>query len=479
MPEREQRSDFSFVHISDLHFQSENISEEVFRAEILNKMQELQINPNCLIISGDIFHKGFLTSDSAERTIRFIESLRTPDISCFAVPGNHDLNRAACQKADGAYNEYLTRRRIVRKKAQELLGEHKEFNLNAAEKKVLYSETFDDFFKFLSNAGFSPFGENSQDIEKKQLKCTATNYEVGVKYFTLQNKYKIRIVLINTALIAGQSIYESEYNSTLASLKREATKDLEQGRTEEALKKIDTLLRNQAQFKETGELIVDEDPLPGKNMGGRMSLSRDGLLRLSEIGMKKNDTNCMEENDANCILTIFVGHHEIDYLSTATKKALFTAMKHCNSHIYLCGHAHKAGHTIQVQQGTQIVNQFRSGGLFLDKTKYGQCSFNYGSLLVRGTPDVPVKDRQGTTQVEFVLRIRTYFQIETPSKKLVWYCEEPEETIRLNNVFEPHNKNASKGLSTKGSSDPEPIKNTSARPAETGNVFKKNQRSVV
>ncbi len=470
MPAKELRSIFSFVHISDLHFQSESVRAGTFRNSIQRKMQNLHINPDCLIISGDIFNKGFLTPNSADKTIQFIENLKNPDTPCFAVPGNHDLDRFACQKSDDAYNFYLTRREIVRKKANDLLNNPWEFSLEEAEKEVLYSKAFGDFFKFLSRAGFSPFGKNSQDSDK-QLECTASNYEVGVQYVELPKLNScVRIVLINTSLIAGQSVIGSEYHDFINGIKKGVFNELDLGHNEEASKQVDTFLRKQAQFREAGELIIDEDPLPNQ-AGGRMSLSKEGLEALSNIGVGKDNHNC--------VLTIFVGHHEIDYLSNETKEALFTAMAHCNSYIYLCGHAHKAEHTIQVQHGTQIVNQFRSGGLFLDKTKYGQCSFNHGSLLVRGTPDVLDRDQQSTTQTEFVLRISTYFQIETPSQKLVWYCEKYEETIRLNNVYDPHKENASKELSSKGSSEPDSIKNTSARPAVTGNVFKKNQRSVV
>lgn len=468
MSAKELQSIFSFVHISDLHFQSENTKEEVFRSEILRKMRELQINPNCLIISGDIFHKGFLTADSADKTIQFIKNLKNPDTPCFAVPGNHDLNRFACQKSDDAYNFYLTRREIVRKKVNDLLNDPWEFSLEEAEKEVLYSKAFDDFFKFLSKAGFSPFGKNSQDSDK-QLECTASNYEVGVQCVGLPKLNScVRIVLINTALIAGQSVIGSEYHNFLNKIRKGVFNELDLGHNEEASKQVDTFLRKQAQFREAGELIIDEEPLPNQ-AGGRMSLSKEGLKALSNIGVG--------EDNHNCVLTIFVGHHEIDYLSNETKEALFTAMARCNSHIYLCGHAHKAGHTIQVQHGTQIVNQFRSGGLFLDKRKYGQCSFNYGELLIRGTQDVHSEDREVKTRVELILRINTYFQIETPSSDLVWHCEEYKKEISPVEIYQANK--ARDELSKKDTSDPKPIENTSARPAETGNVFKKNQRSVV
>lgn len=401
MPAEELKPIFSFLHISDLHFCSESAKAEYFRESVLKKIQDPYITPDCLIISGDIFHKGSLSTEDANRTIQYICNLRRAgSIPCYVTPGNHDVDRLACKKDENAYNKYWMRREIVRNKIKELLtNEQGEFRLDGREKDILYSEAFRDFHGFLSKARISPFNENASDPGSEQY-CTAANYEVGVHYFDIPNlNSRIRIVLINTALLAGQSINGDEYRKKRADLRAEIDKERSDGHNTKAAKRNYELSRIQERFENDGELIIDEEVLP-ETREGRMSLSHKGLEILSRIGNQDED---------GCVVTLFVGHHGIEYLSNATQDALYAAMENCGSRFYLCGHAHKAGYKIYTRNNFEAY-QFQAGGLFLDGTKYAQCSFNYGCLTAGDN---------GTLE----LSICSHFQMETPSRKQTWDSE--------------------------------------------------------
>lgn len=89
---------FRFLHISDVHFRfcCADSFENVTREMIKNKIKEECVNKeiNCLIISGDIFHQGVLSSIDLEESKRFIKSLPGHE-NLVVVPGNHDLDRHA------------------------------------------------------------------------------------------------------------------------------------------------------------------------------------------------------------------------------------------------------------------------------------------------------------------------------------------------------------------------------------------------
>ena len=201
---------FSFLHISDIHFGDQTTDQEAAREEILNKIQIEQIEADCLIISGDLFNKGLLTSKNADKLIDFIKDL--PGIShIYVVPGNHDLNRFACQEKDG-YNEVLRRAELVNKYKKILEKEDKEFIVESEEKPVIYEGSFGEFRRFCTNIGAESFTSEST--------TEASSYEVEIVSQS-KNGIKVRFVLLNTALISGQSVKGEEFRNRESTIEKD------------------------------------------------------------------------------------------------------------------------------------------------------------------------------------------------------------------------------------------------------------------
>lgn len=78
------------LHISDLHFDSENERDNLGNNYNLNKVQDnlCQLGADLAIISGDLTSDGCVHSSSLMRAKEWIDGLGIPYI---AIPGNHDL----------------------------------------------------------------------------------------------------------------------------------------------------------------------------------------------------------------------------------------------------------------------------------------------------------------------------------------------------------------------------------------------------
>ena len=90
----------TWLHISDLHFQksqiyNSNIVIKSLLEDIEERIKEDSLQPDFIIISGDISNKGLPEEYLLAR--QFLDSLReitsTPKENIFIVPGNHDVNR--------------------------------------------------------------------------------------------------------------------------------------------------------------------------------------------------------------------------------------------------------------------------------------------------------------------------------------------------------------------------------------------------
>lgn len=399
--EVDSNKQFSFLHISDLHFHTESIDASVFRKKIKDKINEMRIDPDFLIISGDIFHQGTLSATTFSDIQRYIE--RLPETQRYVAPGNHDLDRLAREPIENSYNEYQTRQKIIMDKSKYLPTGAGEFSLSEAEKEVLYRGAFGGFHSLLKKIPVIPFASNEEALY-------ASNYEVSIQYAQIKNSpYYVRLVLLNTALIAGQSIRGQEYRRKLADLRKESQTALDNGNYIKAAEIQLKLAKMQKLFEDHGEVIIDEE-MQSAEKCGRMSLSRDGLSILSNIA----DYNPTKEGNIVVLTTLFVGHHGYDYLSSATQKALGLAMTECQSGIYLCGHAHQPRYKkfdLHPNSAPEVIQQFQAGGLFQDDTGYAQCSFNYGQFTY------------SPNRAKGEGKIYSYFMLDLPSGESEWYRE--------------------------------------------------------
>ena len=435
---------FSFLHISDLHFHTESVDANVFRRKVKEKIIEIGIDPDFLIISGDVFHQGTLSETTFSDIQRYIEGL--PGTQRYVAPGNHDLDRLAREPIKNSYNKYQTRRKIIMDKSKYLPTGTGEFSLSNDEKEILYRGAFDGFHSFLQKIPVIPFASNEQAL------C-ASNYEVSIQYAQIKNSpYYVRLVLLNTALIAGQSIRGQEYRCKLADLRKESQTALDSGDYVKAAEIQLKLAKMQKLFEDHGEVIIDEE-MQSAEKCGRMSLSTEGLSILSNIA----DYDPQKGNNIEVLTTLFVGHHGYDYLSSATQKALGLAMTECQSGTYLCGHAHQPRYKkydLNPNSAPEVIKQFQAGGLFRDDAGYAQCSFNYGQFTYYSN----------LAKVEG--KVYSYFMLNLPSGESEWYrecvaCDSPlsfsARLSKKNNVpIDPDIKKS--GSSTTG-------------PATTGNIF--------
>lgn len=427
---------FSALHISDIHYDDESTSREEFRRELAKKISKDQLQANCIIISGDLFNRGALEKSKLESYRTFFNQLPGHEFM-LAVPGNHDLDRSVQKSKMESLNVYTTRRDIVLTKGNLVIGTGDEFELTDGEKGILYKMAFQAFRTFARQMGFRSYYQDDSTL-------TAENYEVQVVDYPLNVDlgHKVRFVLLNTALIAGQSVRGDLYRERQSILKKAAQQALASGDLVDAAEIKVKIARQQKHFEDDGELIIDEER---KGMSGRLSLSMVGNQRLSE----------MEPDGA--ILTVFVGHHGFQYFSKETQEALKQAMKTCNSGIYLCGHTHQVRFqrfSIQQRSYPKDVEQIQAGVMFKDETGISQYGFNYLSLSVE-------KDKLD-------LKVMAYYLVKDASEEQRWL----RETIIDYHDILPDNK--PQEITPENTNDKAciientlPIDSTSGRPAAT------------
>jgi len=130
--------DFSFFHISDIHFNKESTSGWISRNRVIQEIRHHNLNADCLVISGDLFHHGCLNANELEDYRYFLSQL--PGSSyILVVPGNHDVDRSAQKSESGSYNIYKTRRNIVFDAGESVKNAGGEFTISGQEKDILYN----------------------------------------------------------------------------------------------------------------------------------------------------------------------------------------------------------------------------------------------------------------------------------------------------------------------------------------------------
>lgn len=392
--------DFRVLHISDVHFAEESTSRWVERERILHRIREKKLTADCLVISGDLFHRGSLTGQEAIRCKDYIQTLQRDlgNPTLLIVPGNHDLDRLARVEIENQYNLFLNRRDIVYRASEKGIrpdGEYPIANKNA-EKTVLYKNSFDAFRRFLRELGSGSFCNPNVELIPQNYEIQ----EITLPFPDSQN-YGIRFVMLNTALFAGQSIQGNDFRQRYQKLAEAHRTALNDGDPIKAAKIALEMAQKQKNIEDHGEIIVDEES------PGRLSLSKEGNDYLSREVPVRDTKNC------HAVFTIFVGHHGCTYLSNQTVSALHTAMKKCKSGIYLCGHAHLARYSRSFIQGVsepKDLHQIQAGVMFKDSDDYAQYGFNFVTATLENQ--------------EIQINVCSHYLLKSPSQEALWGEEE-------------------------------------------------------
>lgn len=388
--------DLKILHISDLHLKKESTSESSYREMLKEEISRNRriSDADCLIVSGDLFNRGCLDIDLLDECKDFFCGLPGCKIT-IVVPGNHDADRTASRTE--AYNMHLLRRNIVLEKGNFAFNKG-EFTLTDNEKEILYTKSFDAFMSFSKAMGFKSFVTPIACDEVSEYP-----YEVQV-YDHKVDGVIVRFVLLNTALIAGQSIRGDDYQEKKKQLEEEHREALQKGDSISAAKKRLEIAELVNQFEKDGETIIDEqleeEVKHNNNTAemlryGRLSLSKDGTSALIRIAK--------ETRKDGIPITIFVGHHGYQYLSYEMQKVLKQAMEACGSGVYLCGHAHEAGiysYKIGNNSKPEKVQQIQAGVMYGNGTGQVQYGFNFIHFK---TDDDKRNIVQGTGESHFLI----------------------------------------------------------------------------
>lgn len=395
---------FTLLHISDLHFTEEPTSSSSFRNIILQKLDDEKLTSvDCVVISGDIFNRGFLGKHQALQFQEdFLKKLPQKD-KILVVPGNHDLTRLAQaeEETEKGWNFFHTRKDLVLEKRRQV-AEKGEFlfSNDPWERDVLYTGAFQGFENFAHRMKFFNFREPPlEDLKRYEVQCVYLPF-----HSMKRNPSFVQFVLLNTALIAGQSIQGEAYDEKRKEWEMAHQDALKSGDTLKAAELRLEIEKLQKFYRDNGELIVDDgEPMKPEFEFGTLSLSKEGNRLLSQLTPPRD-----------VALTIFVGHHGFQLLSRETQKALKEAMRKCKSGIYLCGHAHEVRFKrfpIQGNSQPRDIEQFQAGRMFRDETELTQHGFNYASFEINQDGRLSGK-------------VFSYFYALSPSEELQWHKEE-------------------------------------------------------
>ena len=382
---------FRFLHISDVHFRfcCADSFENVTREMIKNKIKEECVNKeiNCLIISGDIFHQGVLSSIDLEESKRFIKSLPGHE-NPVVVPGNHDLDRHARVKIDG-YNNFLYREEVILQKAK--TG---EFTLSDKDKELLYNKSFGAFQRYVKELGGKV--------------CATPNDEFLMHRFPLSGDLAAKIVLLNTSVLAGQKLRGEEFRHWI----NEKKQALENARNSFDAVKIAELelelTHIQRRMENDGGFIVDEYPQDHNGYkSGRMAISKGAAVQLEQLNI----------NPAKDIV-IFVGHHSFDFMAPQMQAAFQEAVCKAGYGLYFCGHAHNVRTRKIMQNIHETAYEFQAGVMYKENWDKAQYGFNIGEIIVG-------PDGNGAVNVT------SFFTYKSPSGRTMWDTENHAKIIAL------------------------------------------------
>jgi WD40 repeat protein len=98
--------EFTFIHISDLHFEESNFNQSLilkaFMDDLTTIQTELNFHPDFVIFSGDLVNKGDHYPDYVSAKINFIDKLlaklHLESSHFFITPGNHDIQTSVIKE---------------------------------------------------------------------------------------------------------------------------------------------------------------------------------------------------------------------------------------------------------------------------------------------------------------------------------------------------------------------------------------------
>lgn len=377
---------FRWLHLSDMHFAVE-AEDDAFRQAFLygnygparrNEATSIdegglawQISKepvNCIVLTGDVFHKGHWTDNDRNKIERFLSELYCVCSEAstnedkwnwvngeemdrlYFCPGNHDLNRNASLNNDGIV---VSRRDVLSNVADASLKTGQlEIGKNGP---LLLENTFSAFFESLEKiAKSTPIHAESYDAYTFTPKFVKESYNPFL------------FLAFNTAILAGQTYDKDSLVKEMAISYQSFQEAHNIHNTREALKEYTKY--HELVLKLQGELMNDEK---------RLSFISENTERSIQ-----DKLNALPSKP----IIVMFGHHPIQFLSDAAISRFKTFARSNASYIYLCGHTHiPRGEIIRpvdklFPEGPAIY-QICTGGLFIDKSEYNQCSFSIGSII--------------------------------------------------------------------------------------------------
>ena len=369
---------FNILHISDIHFQRDMPDGVIRRESIIDRIRETSLIADCIIISGDLFHQGVLSSKAASEFIEYLKRLKnavqipgTGGPIVLAVPGNHDLDRFAREEKGESYNDFVNRCKLVNKAGEEALRGNSYELGDGAEKEILYKHSFQAFRRFSQKIGSKTFSDSNTEAA-----LTSDKYEVQYYQMPLEigsdSQAMVRFVLLNTALFAGQSLDYQGFKKEIDLLESQKQAAINAGNAVKAAELNLQIEKQREKYEKYGCLVVDEVNVQGK---GRLGLSWDGARKL-----------IYDRPDTNVACTIFVGHHGYEYLSDQTKQSIGHAVTHGGRKegVYLCGHAHQARYCKHEISTNKSIHQAQSGVISGNEDGFAEYGFNYITIDANG-----------------------------------------------------------------------------------------------
>ena len=385
---QEEKPKFRWLQVSDLHIPHDNDdfmkckrfvqyalkgnerSYDQYEKMGISGIIKVHGGVDCIILTGDCFHKGRVTNNSKKNVSHIIRAIygacfdtngnEWPEESpmerlCYC-PGNHDMLRCV-NKLDSNTGDYIFRGPVVQE-----IAESCDAYL-CVDDKLKKNLVVDDAFQIFNDQMLSLTKEGDITSNKPYPIC---GRQITCFYPQARDqnfKQNVVVVGLNTALLAGQVEKASDGDGYEAEAYNEIKNKVEATEYREAqshLKKI--IDRHMIQ---NGTKISDE---------GKMCLPEERAFTALEEKLK-----------AEGVIPILFGHHGIEFFNDKAKAEMNSFLRRYKIPVYLCGHAHQI-HDIRI--GGTTFSRFNdprclevtAGGLFWDNSGYNQIGFSIGTI---------------------------------------------------------------------------------------------------
>ena len=364
----------TWLHISDLHCVSTGAyanhlslllhgnrqnghSDSIETGGIEFVLRELGCIGN-IVITGDILNKGSSEHlDDIKSEIEEIfnlceevnyKSSETPSLSLKILycPGNHDLSR---DEKSGT----LTRENLLTLRKQNNFWD--ELDTSKFDKDMAYD--------LLTKKSFKKFFELFASLQQK-AKVWNDSKEYNLHLLEVNKNAAVVFCGINTALIAGQ--------------KRQKNDDDEL----ECLEQLYVIAKSE---RKNGLLNNGKYSTAKKHYNSTHLIDDKGKLCFispqAQKDLKERFKN-LKKRYKN-IVTIFYGHHPLEWLDASAREYAVRLMRDCNCYLYLCGHTHVPSPQTSPIENSNI-HQICIGALKReekDNEAFG--SFSIGKIIVK------------------------------------------------------------------------------------------------